>query len=209
MIRPIVLAGTLLFLPSFALAQGTTPQQQPGAHANTPHPAGPPPGVPHPMGPPGGFSAPRPGLPPSATVPGPPPGNTGLHGVPPGVAGPPPGGFPPGKTNPHTLGPPQGVTTQSHMGGRPGGNFSYPGRPYRQVHAPPFAYPRGWGYRRWAVGTVLPPIFLVPYYYYTDWAALGLEPPPPGYQWVRYGPDLLLVDLSTGEVVDVAYGVFY
>jgi Ni/Co efflux regulator RcnB len=29
-----------------------------------------------------------------------------------------------------------------------------------------------------------------------------------GYQWVRYGPDLLLVDIATGQVVDVRYGVF-
>jgi hypothetical protein len=26
---------------------------------------------------------------------------------------------------------------------------------------------------------------------------------------VRYGPDLLLVDVNTGQVLDVAYGVFY
>jgi hypothetical protein len=32
---------------------------------------------------------------------------------------------------------------------------------------------------------------------------------PPDYQWVRYGPDLLLVDLTTGEVIDVVYDVFY
>jgi Ni/Co efflux regulator RcnB len=36
-----------------------------------------------------------------------------------------------------------------------------------------------------------------------------LEPPPPGFQWVRYGPDLLLVNVVTGQVADVAYGVFY
>ena len=56
---------------------------------------------------------------------------------------------------------------------------------------------------------ILPPVFLVPGYFYADWAALGLPPPQPGYQWVRYGPDLLLVDVSTGQVVDVVYGAFY
>jgi Ni/Co efflux regulator RcnB len=42
-----------------------------------------------------------------------------------------------------------------------------------------------------------------------DWADLGLPPPPPGDQWVRYGPDLLLVDVSTGQIVDVIYDAFY
>jgi Ni/Co efflux regulator RcnB len=78
-----------------------------------------------------------------------------------------------------------------------------------RIHIAPFIYPRGWGYRRWVVGAVLPPLFLVPDYYYADWAAFGLAAPPPGYQWVRYGPDLLLVDLSTGQVVDAVYGAFY
>jgi Ni/Co efflux regulator RcnB len=32
--------------------------------------------------------------------------------------------------------------------------------------------------------------------------------PPANYQWVRYGPDLLLVNTLTGEVTDVRYGVF-
>jgi Ni/Co efflux regulator RcnB len=80
---------------------------------------------------------------------------------------------------------------------------------FSPIHLAPFVYPHGWGYRRWVVGAVLPPIFLVSDYYYADWAALGFPPPQPGYQWVRYGPDLLLVNVSTGQVVDVAYGVFY
>ncbi|HXX51354.1 MAG TPA: RcnB family protein, partial [Xanthobacteraceae bacterium] len=63
----------------------------------------------------------------------------------------------------------------------------------------------GWAYRQWAVGAVPPPLFLVRDYWYADWAALGLAPPAPGFQWVRYGPDLLLVNVTTGQVVDVAY----
>ncbi len=91
----------------------------------------------------------------------------------------------------------------------PVGHFSYGGHMINQVHLAPFIYPPGWAYRQWTVGAVLPPFFLVPAYYYADWAALGLAPPQPGYQWVRYGPDLLLVDTTTGQVVDVAYGVLY
>jgi len=91
-----------------------------------------------------------------------------------------------------------------------GGNqFSYRGHAFNRVHAAAFVYPSGWAYRRWAVGAILPPLFLVPAYYYADWAALGLSAPEPGFQWVRYGPDLVLVNVSTGEVVDVVYGAFY
>jgi len=38
---------------------------------------------------------------------------------------------------------------------------------------------------------------------------MGLQPPPPGFQWVRQGPDVVLVNLRTGQIIDVAYGVFY
>jgi Ni/Co efflux regulator RcnB len=95
-----------------------------------------------------------------------------------------------------------------HPGGAPGAQFSYRGRMIERVHRDPFIYPQGFGYRRWEVGAALPPIFLTPNYYYPEWAALGLEPPPPGCQWVRYGPDLILVDVSSGQVIDTAYDVF-
>jgi Ni/Co efflux regulator RcnB len=93
--------------------------------------------------------------------------------------------------------------------GGPPGRFVYHGSPFNPVHVAPFVYPRGWAYRRWVIGAVLPPLFLAPAYYYSGWADLGLPPPQPGFQWVRYGPDLLLVDLTTGEVVDTVYGAFY
>jgi hypothetical protein len=91
----------------------------------------------------------------------------------------------------------------------PHGAFTFRGRNFGRVHAAPFVYPGGWGYRRWGAGMILPPLFLVPAYYYADWAGMGLPPPDPGFQWVRYGPDLLLVNISTGQVVDVIYGAFY
>ena len=51
-------------------------------------------------------------------------------------------------------------------------------------------------------------MFLAPNYYFQGWAALGLQQPLPGYSWVRFGPDLLLVNLTTNEVEDVVYGAF-
>ncbi|MGB7036593.1 MAG: RcnB family protein [Xanthobacteraceae bacterium] len=95
-------------------------------------------------------------------------------------------------------------------GGPPGVQFNYHGHQFNRFHAPhAFVYPPGWSYRRWGIGGILPPIFLTPDYYFMDWAALGVPPPPPGDQWVRYGPDLLLVDVSTGQVVDAIYDAFY
>ena len=115
---------------------------------------------------------------------------------------------PPPHPVPHP-GPPPGPMAVPHPGGPPVAQFSYRGHMVNRVHLDPFVYPSGWAYRRWAVGAVLPPVFLVPAYYYANWAPLGLPPPPMGDQWVRYGPDLLLVDTGTGRVIEVVYGVFY
>jgi len=105
--------------------------------------------------------------------------------------------------------PPPPVVVRPHPVVPPRGQFVYRGRPINRVHLAPFVYPRGFAYRRWVVGGVLPAIFLTQAYFYADWGALGLPPPDPGFQWVRYGPDLLLVNVATGQVVDVIYGVFY
>jgi hypothetical protein len=195
-----------LLLPTLAAAQqneehrGNGPPPHPGP-GGPPHPGGPPPGAlaPHPGGPPPGAMAPHPGGPPPGGFAGPP------HGPPPGL--------PPGAMGGPPHGPPPGFAPGAAGGPRPGGpggaQFSFHGRALNGMHAEPYAYPPGFGYRRWDVGAALPPFFLVPAYFFADWATLGLEPPPPGTQWVRYGPDLLLVDVSNGQVIDVAYGVFY
>jgi hypothetical protein len=127
-----------------------------------------------------------------------PPGKPG--GPKPGVAKPAvmPHGPPPG---PH--GPPPGLA------GPHGGPLTFRGHEIHRAHLAPFVYPSGYRYQRWAGGMVLPPLFLVPAYFYADWAALGLVAPEAGFQWVRYGPDVLLVNVTTGEVVDAVYGVFY
>jgi Ni/Co efflux regulator RcnB len=93
-------------------------------------------------------------------------------------------------------------------GQRGGGGFTYHGRSFQSVHAAPFTYPSGFGYRRWGVGQRLPRLFLSPGYF-INWSAYNLGPPAPGCEWVRYGPDALMVNRYTGQVVDVAYGVFY
>ena len=87
--------------------------------------------------------------------------------------------------------------------------MTFRGHEVHRAHLAPFVYPPGYRYRRWAAGMALPPLFFVPAYFYADWAALGLVAPEAGFQWVRYGPDLLLVNVTTGQVVDAVYGVFY
>jgi Ni/Co efflux regulator RcnB len=101
-------------------------------------------------------------------------------------------------------------------GGRPGPRppqrppqFSWRGRNFNRYHAPAFRYPRGYSYRRWASGALLPALFLSSLYYFDDWRMLGIGAPPPGRRWVRYGPDLLLVNIRTRRVEDVIYDAFY
>jgi len=94
------------------------------------------------------------------------------------------------------------------------GAYVFHGHPYawHRVHfARPWAYPPGFGYRLWAVGAILPPLFWAANspYYYAGWGDLGLPPPDPGFQYVQYGPDLVLVNVGTGEVVQVFPGAFY
>jgi Ni/Co efflux regulator RcnB len=95
------------------------------------------------------------------------------------------------------------------VAGPHGGPLTFRGHEIHRAHLAPFVYPSGYRYQRWAGGMVLPPLFLAPAYFYADWAALGLVAPEAGFQWVRYGPDVLLVNVTTGEVVDAVYGVFY
>ncbi|HEY6456870.1 MAG TPA: RcnB family protein [Steroidobacteraceae bacterium] len=80
---------------------------------------------------------------------------------------------------------------------------------HRSVRGPKFSFPDGFTYQAWATGGILPPVFLTAPYYYDGYASLGLAPPPAGYQWVRYGPDLLLVNIRSGRIADVVDGVFY
>jgi Ni/Co efflux regulator RcnB len=83
------------------------------------------------------------------------------------------------------------------------------GRWVGRIHGPAFVYPPGYAYRRWYRGDRLPAVFLTATYFYGSVARLGLQSAPAGYRWIRYGSDLLLVDVVSGRIEDVAYGVFY
>jgi hypothetical protein len=87
--------------------------------------------------------------------------------------------------------------------------YFWRGRWFNRIRAPSFAYPPGYHYRIWRPRERLPALFLAAQFFYDNFAAFGLETPPPGYRWVRYGPDLLLVNVRTNEVEDVVHVAFY
>jgi Ni/Co efflux regulator RcnB len=68
--------------------------------------------------------------------------------------------------------------------------------------------PRGWVARRWAYGQVLPRAYWAAPYILADYWLFGLEVPPVGYEWVRDDTDAILVNVSTGQILQVEYGVF-
>lgn len=79
----------------------------------------------------------------------------------------------------------------------------------RTFRVSPYRYPVGWGYRRWSFGLFLPFAFLAPDYTLYQYWIYGLPAPPPGYHWIRVGPDALLVRYGDGYILDVVYGIFY
>jgi Ni/Co efflux regulator RcnB len=69
--------------------------------------------------------------------------------------------------------------------------------------------PQGYYYRQWSYGQTLPWGWFGPQWWINDYWDYELPVPPYGYEWVRNGPDALLVDAKSGEVVEVVPGVFY
>lgn len=197
----LVTTSALLVFPDIAMAQATiqpVPKQtRPGGPQVQPPRPNPGPGVRPPRPNPGqGVRPPRPNPGgPSIQPPRPNPGGPAIQPPRPGHGGPaiqPPrpghGVRPPRPRPPH----------------RPG----YRPPNFRPLPAPVFRYPRGYRYRRWSIGLLLPSLFLSSAYYYNGYGNFGFGPPPRGHRWVRYGPDLLLVNVRTRRIVDVIYGAF-
>jgi len=89
-----------------------------------------------------------------------------------------------------------------------GRDFVVNGHASRPFAAAPYAWPQGYGYQPIGVGGYLAPAFWSPDYFVVDYYLYGVPPPEPDFAWIRYGPDLLLMNLDTGEVVQVVSGVF-
>jgi Ni/Co efflux regulator RcnB len=64
---------------------------------------------------------------------------------------------------------------------------------------------RSWSYRPVSIGFRLDPIFYSSRYYINDYGYYHLRIPRPWERWIRYGDDLLLVNLRNGRVVDVIH----
>jgi Ni/Co efflux regulator RcnB len=79
----------------------------------------------------------------------------------------------------------------------------------RRFRGPDYRRPAGWYSHRWAFGEFLPAAFWVRDYWLIDFAEYDLPPPPYGAVWVRVDHDALLIDEDSGEIITVAYDVFY
>jgi Ni/Co efflux regulator RcnB len=79
----------------------------------------------------------------------------------------------------------------------------------RRFNAPYYRRPAGWYSHRWTFGEFLPAAFWARDYWISDFEEYDLPPPPYGAVWVRVGGDALLIDEDSGEIITVAYDIFY
>lgn len=93
-------------------------------------------------------------------------------------------------------------------------NNHYDWQNYRRHHRSTFRLgsyfdPFGWGYYPYQIGWRLWPAYYGNRYWINDPGMYRLPYAPPGYVWVRYWNDALLVDTGTGEVVDMIPNFFW
>jgi hypothetical protein len=69
--------------------------------------------------------------------------------------------------------------------------------------------PFGWSYRRWSIGSYLWPNYYRSSFWLDDPWYYRLPPAYGPYRWVRYWDDALLVNIYTGQVVDVIHNFFW
>jgi Ni/Co efflux regulator RcnB len=89
----------------------------------------------------------------------------------------------------------------------------YDWRRYRDSHRSVFHLgiyydPFGYRYQPFNIGYRLSPVYFGENYW-IDPGLYGLPYPPPGAQWVRYWNDAVLVDMYSGEVIDVIRDFFW
>lgn len=114
---------------------------------------------------------------------------------------------------------PTGQTTRHRDGGhRWSGDWRkdrrYDWNRYRDRHRSTFRLgiyfdPYGYQYRRYSIGWAMWPNYYRSSYWLDDPWMYRLPPAFGPYRWVRYWDDALLVDIYTGEVVDVIYSFFW
>lgn len=83
-------------------------------------------------------------------------------------------------------------------------------RAHRDVyHRPAYVGPRGYRYRQVTVGYRFAPSYYGSRYRVNDWARYRLARPGAHQRWIRYGNDMLLINVRTGRVLRVYRGFFW
>jgi hypothetical protein len=90
----------------------------------------------------------------------------------------------------------------------------YDWRDYRRRHRDRFHFgfyydPFGWDYFRYGIGWRMWPSYYRSSYWLNDPWEYRLPPAYGPYRWIRYHNDALLVNIYTGQVVDVEYDFFW
>jgi Ni/Co efflux regulator RcnB len=106
----------------------------------------------------------------------------------------------------------KGVSEPSGWNARPAqvdpAHYNHNYQAPRAYHVGVYHRPPGWVAHRWAYGQVLPRAYWAAPYILADYWLFALEVPPVGYEWVRDDTDAILVNVSTGQILQVEYGVF-
>jgi Ni/Co efflux regulator RcnB len=89
-----------------------------------------------------------------------------------------------------------------------GRTYAYHGQRLAPVLVRHYAWPAHVTYHRYVRGVRFPRRFWIARYVLWDFADYGLSLPGDDLEWIRFGPDLLLIDTTTGEVSDAIYGFF-
>jgi hypothetical protein len=74
---------------------------------------------------------------------------------------------------------------------------------------PPYQARFGYSYRRWYPGYRWDPWYYSSTFWIADPWYYRLPPAEEPYRWVRYYDDAVLVDIYTGEIVDIIYNFFW
>lgn len=69
--------------------------------------------------------------------------------------------------------------------------------------------PFGWGYQPYSIGWRMWPNYYRSSYWLNDPWQYRLPYSPPGTRWIRYYDDAILVDMWSGQVVDIIYDFFW
>ncbi len=112
----------------------------------------------------------------------------------------------PGPTRYHRVAPPKGWNSRPATVDQ--SKYQHNFRATRSYRIGPYVRPPGWVAQHWVYGQILPPAYWAAEYLIADYWLFGLQVPPVGYEWVRDDDDAILVNTTTGEILQVEYGVF-